>query len=404
MTWTSEFFLDNRQRLSERIDGGVIVLSANHQQQRRGDMAHVFAQESNFWYLTGIDAPDWRMIYDSSRNKLWMVQPPKNDLQELFEGAITNEAIMKISGADEVIQWSEHEALLRQLARKHSQVYALDPVKLAAQYHHPINPGIIDVHVTVERIFANVSDVRQALAMQRAIKNDKEISAIKKAVKLTVEAFDHVHSTLEKYRHEYEIEAEFGYMFRRHNATHAYDPIVASGVHACTLHYGKNSAKRTAHAGVLIDIGAELGGYCADITRTYAWGEPTARFVDLHQALQAAQQEIIRLIEPYMPLVEYEKQVDVIMKRAMMTVGLLSDDKDSRYRMYFPHAVSHGLGIDVHDSLGGHRAFEPGMVVTVEPGLYVPEAGIGMRIEDDIVVTETGRRNLSAGISHQFSL
>ncbi len=397
--WKKDFFEDNRRRFGQKINGGLVVLGANQQQQRRSDMAHIFAQEPNFWYLTGIEAPDWRMIYDSSRDRLWLVRPQKNDIQDLFEGSLDDEAVIKRSGADEVIEWSDHEALLRQLTRKHSQVYALDPVKLAAHYHHPINPGIIDVYTTVERIFASVSDVRRDLAIQRAVKNDKEISAIKKVVKLTEEAFTHVRNTLETYKYEYEIEAEFGYMFRRSNASHAYDPIVASGVNACTLHYGENNAKRTAHAGVLIDIGAELNGYCADITRTYAWGELTARFVDLHQALQAAQQEIIRLIEPYMPLVEYEKQVDVIMKRAMMTVGLLSDDKDSRYRMYFPHAVSHGLGIDVHDSLGGHRAFEPGMVVTVEPGLYVPEAGIGMRIEDDILVTKTGNTNLSQSLS-----
>jgi len=147
---------------------------------------------------------------------------------------------------------------------------------------------------------------------------------------------------------------------------------------------------------VLIDAGAKVGGYAADITRTYAIGRPSDREIEVHAAVETAHKAIIDLIKPGFGMKDYHFQSDEIMKKALKSLGLLNAPAD--YRKYFPHAVSHGLGIDVHDSLGGFETFQPGMVLTVEPGIYIPEEGIGVRIEDDILVTEEGNRNLSAAL------
>jgi Xaa-Pro aminopeptidase len=210
-----------------------------------------------------------------------------------------------------------------------------------------------------------------------------------------------VRQKLPTLRYEYEVEAEFSYYLRRHGAKgHAYDPIVASGQNACTLHYVDNTSRLKKRQLLLLDIGARSGGYAADITRTYALGEPTKRQVAVHEAVQDAQRQIISLLKPDLSIEEYHRDVDVIMKQALLSLGLMKDmEDDTAYRTYFPHAISHGLGIDVHDSLGGPRYLQPGMVLTVEPGIYIPDEGIGVRIEDDILITDTGHANLSARLS-----
>ena len=149
-----------------------------------------------------------------------------------------------------------------------------------------------------------------------------------------------------------------------------------------------------------MDIGARLDGYAADISRTYGLGEPTQRQRQVHAAVQVAQQEIIKLIKPGLLVADYYTSVDVIMKQALVGLGLLrSTDDDATYRRYFPHAIGHGLGVDVHDSLGQPVEFLSGMVLTVEPGIYIPEEGIGVRIEDNILVTDKGHTNLSKALS-----
>ena len=146
----------------------------------------------------------------------------------------------------------------------------------------------------------------------------------------------------------------------------------------------------------MIDVGASFNGYAADITRTYALKKPTKRQVQLHERLQEAHAAVIDLLKPGESVSEYSKNVDTIMKQALIDAKLLKSFEDHEtYRKYFPHAISHGLGIDPHDSLGGPQYFEPGMVLTVEPGIYIPEEGIGIRIEDDILITEKSHKNLS---------
>ncbi|MBC7565055.1 M24 family metallopeptidase, partial [Candidatus Saccharibacteria bacterium] len=147
---------------------------------------------------------------------------------------------------------------------------------------------------------------------------------------------------------------------------------------------------------VLLDIGARLNGYPADITRTYAHGDVSDRHKAVHLAVETAHHKIIALLKPGLNVKDYFHKVDKIMLVALHDLGLLKVEED--YRKYFPHSISHGLGIDVHDSLGGPEAFQPGMVLTVEPGIYIPEEGIGVRIEDDILITENGHENLSAGL------
>jgi len=382
-------------------DGGVSVVTAFTQMQRTNDAAFAFEQESNFWWLTGIDVPDWWVIIDGQRTKSWLVAPAVSVAHQIFEGSLSVEAAKRISGIDTVLSQDEAMAMLRDLAKKHSVVHAIGDPAHTEYYDFTLNPAPKKLWNMLERTFADVQDCRLSLAKLRAIKQPVEVTAIKKAIKLTVDGFNAVKQKLPDLRYEYEIEAEFSYFFKKNGATgHAYDPIIASGKNACTLHYDANEDRLKKSSLVLMDIGARLDGYAADISRTYGLGEPTQRQRQVHAAVQVAQQEIIKLIKPGLLVADYYTSVDVIMKQALVGLGLLrSTDDDATYRRYFPHAIGHGLGVDVHDSLGQPVEFLSGMVLTVEPGIYIPEEGIGVRIEDNILVTDKGHTNLSKALS-----
>jgi len=229
---------------------------------------------------------------------------------------------------------------------------------------------------------------------------------LEEAIKATADGFTacaHLLATNDEV-YEYNLEAELSRSFRQSGQQgHAYEPIVAAAKNACTLHYGQNNAQIQKGEYVLIDAGAQAADYAADVTRTYAYGDVSARAKQVHDAVLKAHLAIIDDIQPGLTFEKYHQLSDGYVKQALMTLGLMKNvDDETSYRRYFPHAVSHGLGIDVHESLGGHGEFKPGMVFTVEPGIYIPEESIGVRIEDDILITETGARNLTSTIPYEL--
>ncbi len=400
---TADFFRANRARLGEKLSGGLIVLAANSRMQRSNDAAFGFEQEANFWYLTGIDEPDWKLIYDGTTHKSWLVMPEHDAVHAVFDGVLSADRAKEMSGVDAVLSHDELLGMYRQLARTHSLAYTIEHPSHSDQYNFALNPAIHSHSAQLERYFPKVQFANKELAKLRAIKQPEEIAAIRSAIKLTSGAFKTTHESMSRFRYEYEVEAEFTYHFRKNGAAgHAYDPIVATGINACTLHYIKNQSSIKQRQLVLIDIGARVDGYAADITRTYAKGQPTMRQAAVHAAVESAHKQIIQLLSPGLPVEEYQRSVDAIMFDAIASLGLNATSEQELVRRYMPHSISHGLGIDVHDSLGGPRLLQPGMVLTVEPGIYIPEESIGVRIEDDILITEKGATNLSGSLSTQL--
>jgi len=401
MTVDSRFFEVNRRSIFVPVNGGLYVIGAYSAMQRYNDAAFPFHQESYFWWLTGIEQPDWWVIIDGNRQKSWLVAPNVDHVHQVFDGSLSWDEAKRISGVSNVLSRADGEELLQKLATKYNTVCTLGSDPHAKRYDFVVNPAQKRMNARLKNIFSNVYDCRQDLAKLRAIKQLIEISAIKKAIKLTIDTFASVKEKLPQLPTECEIEAEFTYSFGKNGGiSHAYDPIVAGGKNACTLHYNDNQAALPKNGLLLIDIGARVDGYAADITRTYAIGTPTDRQIAVHAAVENAQQQIILLLRPGLSVAEYHEQVDDIMTNALISLKLMkSRDDTTNYRKYFPHSISHGLGIDVHDSLGKPDAFKAGMVLTVEPGIYIPEEGIGVRIEDDILITDTGCENLSAALA-----
>ena len=395
------FFATNRNLFEASLKGGVAVLTAYAGMQRGNDMAFGFEQEANFWWLTGLEEADWWLIIDASRHKSWLVAPSVSESHQIFDGTTSPEKAKEISGADEVISHDDAKSLLRDMAKKHSVVHTLAEQPYAEYLDFTLNPAGKKMYDMLSRTFRSVQDCRKDLAKIRAIKRLDEIARMKKAINMTVGAFQFVKQNLDKYTYEYEIEAEFTHYFRTRGAKgHAYDPIVASGGNACTLHYGANAMKLKKRGLLLIDIGASSEGYAADITRTYAIGEPTKRQREVHVAVQTAQRDIIALLSPDLSLEELQRFTEKRMTEALMSLGLMHNAGDEKaLHRYFPHAIGHGLGVDVHESLGAPRTLLPGMVLTVEPGIYIPEEEIGVRIEDNILITDKGHTNLSGRLS-----
>lgn len=393
----TNFFAANRERLLVKLSGNLVVLTAYASMQRSNDIAAPFEQESNFWWLTGIETPDWWLIMDGTRGKSWLVAPVGLDSASSgYEDALTS------SGVDGILTLDAGMQLLRGLSKKHSIVRTLDEQPRSEHLSFALNPSLRKMHDMLDRIFNTVQDCRRELAQLRAIKQPEEILRIKKAINITIAAFEYVKETLPENKYEYEIEAELTYYFRKHGAQgNAYDLVVASGKNTSNLHYVSNSKKLRRRELVLIDAGARLQGYVAGIARTYCYGgDPTRRQKEVHEALQQARIQIIALLGPNLPVDQYQREVDAIMQDMLIQLGLMASRSDTTaYRQYFPHAISHGVGVDAHDSLAKPHFFQPDMVLTVEPGVYIPEEGIGMRLADTVLVTPTGTINLTARLS-----
>lgn len=396
----NSFFAGNRERTYDALKGSLLVVPAYTGMQRSNDTSFYFEQEANFWYLTGIDYPDWWLFMDGKRRKAWLVAPHVNDVHQVFDGSLSAEDATKISGITEIMDRQAADMWLRQAARAHQLVYTVGVPFGAEYFDFTLNPVAHEMEDKLKRIFTTVRSFNLELARLRAIKQPVELKMMQKAIDVTIAGYERVRSEINNYKYEYEIEADFTHAFRRLGASgHAYDPIVAYGQNACTLHYIRNDSKIKKGNFVLFDVGARYGGYSADISRTYIVGEPTVRQRAVHVAVQVAHERIISLVKPGLGLQEYFVKVDEIMQAALVELGLMKPGDNEAYRRYFPHSISHGLGIDVHDALGRPDKLLPGMVFTVEPGIYIPEEKIGVRIEDDILVTETGYKNMSKKLS-----
>lgn len=396
----NSFFVGNRERLMQTLgQGALVVLTAYQETQRSNDTTYQFEQEANFWYLCGIEAPDWWLIIDGKRRRSYAVAPTLSDTKQIFDGSLSADKARQISGVDEVIDRDAADALLLRLKRDHHLVYTVNESQYLKQYvQFALNPAQRELSDYLKHRFKDVRSAQADIADLRAIKHPEEIVAMQRAVDISVKGFQALKDEIESYRYEYEAEARLSYEFRRAGATtHAYSPIVGAGENACTLHYVANHDKVTKRSLLLIDAGAKYQGYSADITRTYAFKQPTKRQIEIHQAVLGVQTSCIQLLKPGLKLAELQSHAETATAEALKNLGLYKNDES--VHEYFPHAIGHGLGIDVHDSLGRATELAPGMVITIEPGIYIHKEAIGVRIEDDVLVTDSGAKNLSQALS-----
>jgi len=399
--FTSEFFAGNRQKLRELFTGTApIVLTANGLLQRGADSAYNFSQDASFWYMTGIDEPDIILVMD--RDKEYLIVPGRSAVRQAFDGSVDVEELTRCSGVETVYDdkagWEQLHARLKKV--KHAATLGVLPAYLEqyGMYTNPARNALV-ARLKAEKEDLELLDLSPHFIRLRSVKQPPELAAIQEAIDTTIASMKEAMrpAKLRGYEYEYEIEAELNRSFRRRGAAgHGFSPIVASGPRACTLHNVANSGRLAADELVVIDVGAEVEHYSADITRTYSLGTPSRRQQAVHEAVLDAQRFAFSLLKPGVILKDYEQAVHQYMGEKLRELGLIKTISPENVHDFFPHGTSHFLGLNVHDVGDYHSPLEPGMVLTVEPGIYVPQEAIGVRVEDDVLVTEGGIKILTA--------
>lgn len=402
---TPEFFQTNRRKLRALYsDTALIVVTANGLLQRNADTAFPFKQDSSFYYLTGITEPDVVLVMDASEE--YLIVRLREGSRAAFDGSVDVELLREISKIDTVLDEAEGWNRLGKRIRKLRKLVTLPPpdayIKHYGMYTNPARASLIsriyELNPGIELL-----DARKRMAELRMVKAPEELSAIKHAIQVTETALLQIKDNLKTYEFEYQLEAALTEKFRHEGYVHGYSPIVAAGKNACVLHYIANTDRISKKDLLLIDVGAEVEGYSADITRTYSLGRPTQRQSSVHEAVLAVHEHALSLLKPGVLMKEYEQAIERFMGEQLRKLGLIKHIERETVRQYYPHATSHFLGLDVHDAADYDQPLEPGNVLTVEPGIYIPSEGIGIRVEDDILITDDGAEVLSARLPRDLS-
>jgi Xaa-Pro aminopeptidase len=390
-----------RAQLRSRLDSPV-VLFAYTSRQDSSEFA-VFFQEPNFYYLTGDPEPDAALLLlpdsapaeASNRPHEILYLPPRDLGLEKWDGPKMGPAdpgIAQKTGFESVAPYSQLKTDLAALAKTYKTIYTILPPKVEDGYPH-FTDAVAFLHSAMPNV--NVKDAAPTLGGMRQVKSPGELTLLQKAVDLSVDAHLAAMRDMRPGLFEYQIAArmkevhEWGGCERE-----AYAPIVGTGLNSTVLHYSALTEQIMDGDVVVIDVGGEYGGYAADITRTVpANGKFTPRQREIYDVVLGAQNAAIAAIKPGAKLYGGEGS---LMKISADYINTHGKDKDGQpLGKYYIHGVSHHLGLDVHDPGDRNRPLEPGMVVTVEPGIYIPEEKIGVRIEDDVLVTADGYKILS---------
>lgn len=397
---TAEFFASNRRRLIGAIGKpGIIVVPGNGQLQRSADTAFPFRQDSNLYYLTGVTEPCATLVIDTVHDTEWLMLPSRDELHTIFDGKVDISAIGRISGIEDIVSERDGWKRLRQLAESEFLSPQKPMIRIAEMYTNPHRKAVLDKLSRMAK--KPIGDIRNQLVDLRMIKNNDELALISEAATVTYQTLDDIVSGLSDYGSEREIEVELNKQFALRGATgHAYSPIIASGINSCTLHYVANSAKMQKGDVLLFDVGAEVGGYAADISRTVVFDvAASSRQQELMHAVAEVQSEIIAFLKPNVTFKQLAEYSESVIARKLLQLQLTTDQyTQADIRKYFPHSISHFLGLDVHDVGDYSRPLQAGMVITVEPGIYVRDELIGVRIEDDVVITENGAEILGIAL------
>ena len=404
-TLPSSLFINNRKRfVSKMHKEALAIFHSNDEMPRNGDCFFPFRQNSDFFHLTGIDQEQSVLVLCPNHHYKEILFVRESDEHTIvWEGKkYSKEEATKVSGIVHVFWTKEYDAVLTRLLEEHEIVY------LNANENERARKEVISrderMAIALKHEFHRKSYERSAPIMQdlREIKSKDEVAIIQAACNVTDKAFRRVLSFMKPGVWEYEVEAEISHEFIRNKSVHAYTPIIASGANACVLHYVNNNQKCKKGDLVLMDFGAEYANYASDLTRTIpVSGKFTKRQKNLYNAVLRIMKESTKLLVAGNTLQEYNNEVRALIERELLKLKLITksdiareDPKNPAFRRYFMHGISHFMGLDVHDLGNRKQPFQEGMIFTCEPGIYIPEEKLGIRIENDILITAKGPKDL----------
>tara|TARA_B100001175_G_scaffold300129_2_gene292146 strand:- start:824 stop:2119 length:1296 start_codon:yes stop_codon:yes gene_type:complete len=412
-------YADRRSKLGAMLPkNSAVVIAGAAVQYRNADSSHAFRQDSNFWYLTGFNEPESTLVLliNESKDVQSIVFVPKKDaLKEIWDGyrAGPNGAV-KDHGFDLAFDNTEIDKRLPDLLAGYNQVFypvgksqkldadVIDWIKTARSKDRHSSP-------------IDIADASSKIGNERLIKDEDEIEIMKKACQISAEAHVEAMKFVKPGMNEQELEAFYQYQFsKRGGRFPAYTPIVAGGENACVLHYVENSKALKDGDLVLVDAGCEFELYASDITRTYPInGKFSAAQLAIYEVVLEAQQKSIEAVTVNNNVMDSQIISEKVITQGLIDLGILNGSMEElhetgAFKDFYMHKIGHWLGIDVHDAGdytedGEYMNFKPGMVTTVEPGIYISSTanvkdqwkGIGIRIEDNILVTAKGNQNLT---------
>lgn len=423
MISAQEFIARQDRLLAQCLPNSVCVIPAASLVTRSRDTEYLFRQNSDFWYLTGFEEADaWLILSNHPRygeRYRAMVCLPKDEHAEIWQGRrLGAEAALARFSLDEAFELSElGDALLESLQGQDHLYFAFgDNDKADVQ----VNGALATLRDAPKEALAptSITDVRPILHEMRVFKSACEVAMMKVAAEITASAHKRAMQYAKPGCFEYQLEAELHHEFAMAGArAPAYSTIVGSGENACILHYTENASQTKDGDLVLIDAGAEYQGYAADITRTFPVnGQFSKPQRDIYELVLKAQESVLAMLGPGITLTDAMTHSAEVITEGLVALGVLKGSvaenlDDKAWQQFYMHGLGHFLGLDVHDVgnykiNGKDRLLKPGMVLTVEPGIYiasdsdVPEQykGIGVRIEDDVVITATGVDILTADV------
>jgi Xaa-Pro aminopeptidase len=410
---SKDLYIQNRKRFVKQMNRNALaVFNANDIMPTNADGTMNFRQNNDLLSLSGIDQEESILVmfpdfYDKSFSEILFLKETNENIA-IWEGhKYTKEEAREASGVKTIIWLSQFESVFNTLMAEAGYVYLNTNEHIRA---------VVDVQTRDRRFLDWCRDryplhkyERSAPIMHviRAIKAPQEIEALQIACDITEKGFRRVAAFVKPGVMEYEIEAEYLHEFIRNRSRgFAYSPIVASGASACVLHYIDNNKACKEGDVLLMDVGAEYANYNADMTRCIpVSGKFTKRQKDVYNAVLSVKREATKMLEPGNVIPEYHKEVGKLMEEELLVLGLIdkTDVKNQNpaspaYKKYFMHGTSHHLGLDVHDVPNIYKKMEVGMVFTVEPGIYIPEENLGIRLENDVVITKDGILDLMRNI------
>jgi Xaa-Pro aminopeptidase len=388
-----------RNKLKENLGPSYLaVLAAGRAPRRTADENYPFFANRNFYYLTGIEQENALLLLfchnGTERDILFL--SPRDAMAERWSGKrLGSDEATALSGLSEIEFLASYEGILTDLLDQQPDRCWLDAGAenaLAAElrsWFEKNRPGL------------EVADLAPFLTQQRMIKAPEEIALMEQAIALTGRGIEAIQAVLRPGVMEYQLWSAFQNALAREGClTPAFATIIAGGNNAFCLHYMTPRARIEDGDLVQIDVGAIVGGLCADISRSFpANGQFAPRQLAIHQLVRRCQETAFAAIKPGVRISEVNDRCKEVAKAGLIELGIMSEEGQAAD--YFWHGTSHQLGLDVHDTASREALLQPGMVLTVEPGIYVPEWHVGLRIEDDVLVTENGCRNLSQAIPRE---
>jgi Xaa-Pro aminopeptidase len=409
----SALYSENRRRFVAKMKpNSIAVFVSNDEVPRSADAFYTWRQNPDLFYLTGIDQEQTVLILypDCPNPKMREVLflRKTNEHIAIWEGHKYTKEEGKAASGIENILWSESfESTFHVLMTYASTIYLNQNDHDRAASSVPTNEIRFAQKVRNDYPTHQVERSSPIMHALRAIKSPLEVAAMQTACDITEKAFRRVCGFVKPGVWEYEIEAEIIHEFIRNRASgHAYNPIIASGASACVLHYVENNRQCKDGEVILMDFGSEYGNYNSDLTRCIpVSGQFTARQRAVYDAVLRVMKYAKTMLRPGTRYEEYVQNVGLAMEEELILLGLLDaaavkaqDPEAPLYKKYFMHGTSHYLGLDVHDVGYRYAQFEAGMVFTCEPGIYIPEEGLGIRLENDILLTENGNFDLMGNI------